>query len=86
MSHIRNLLIVLKERIGHLLPLIYLLMLVNVHIDCRKTVLDLTGHEIESSFHILQEEAVFSKLLPLPQMMIEVPVINWKLLCNNQFK
>ena len=72
MSHIHNLLIVLKERIGHLLPLMYLLMCVNVHIGCRKMLLDLTGYEIERSFHILQEEAVFSKLLPLPQMIIEV--------------
>ena len=61
-------------------------MCVNVHIGCRKMLLDLTGYEIEKSFHILQEEAAFSKLLLLPQMMIEVQDVNWKPYCNDQFK
>ena len=53
-------------------------MCVNVHIGCRKMLLDLTGYELERSFNILQEEAVFSKPLPLPQMIIEVQDVNWK--------
>ena len=60
-------------------------MRVNVHIGCRKMLLDITGYEIEISFHILLEEAVFSKILPLPQMIIEVQDMNWKPLCNDKW-